>query len=101
MILSCLTTHSASRMRNDMIPRKVLAASVTAVRQASSKLTSDCDVTSILRTIAMLTSCLACLHQLTTATDTDRRDMRHKVVRPEVSASVADARDHSVDVAGF
>src|SRR5580692_357647 len=53
MILSCSTTHSNSLMRNDMMPRRVLAASVTAVRQASSKLDSDCAVTSMLRTIAI------------------------------------------------
>jgi hypothetical protein len=52
--LSCSTTDSVSLTRNNMIPRRVLAASATAARHASSKLTSDCIVTSMLRTIGVL-----------------------------------------------
>src|ERR1700733_10699634 len=56
MILSYSNTHSSSLTRNNMIPRKVLAASATAPRHASSKLTSDCMVTSMLRTIGIRAS---------------------------------------------
>src|SRR6185437_2418084 len=59
MTLSCSTTHSASLTRKDMMPRKVSAASMTADRHASSKLSSDCMVTSILRTIGIEASSLA------------------------------------------
>src|ERR1700739_4349983 len=58
MTLSCSTTHSASLTRNDIMPRKVFAASATADWHASSKLTSDCIVTSILRTIDIYASSL-------------------------------------------
>src|SRR5205823_15003411 len=43
--------HSAFLIQKELMPRRVLAASLIASRQASSKLFGDCAITSILRTI--------------------------------------------------
>src|SRR4051812_575206 len=47
--------HSAFLIQKELMPRRVLAASLIASRQASSKLVGDCAITSILRTIDMWT----------------------------------------------